>query len=131
MEVDVEIKNATSSIGTVTIQVRYERGFGLGICGLGECTTPIPLDSLDTGTFTIDLNSLVNNKTSIRFKKWGPQTGTGDNPILPGSDWTGLATVEIVKGGTSIFDSEGHKYCLTYDSIEIDGDENPINPSCD
>jgi hypothetical protein len=116
MEVDVEIKNATSSIGTVIIQVRYDTNIG----GLDECT---PLPSHADGTFV--LNS--STKTSIKFKKYGPDTGGSScNPTVDGSDWTDEATVEIVEGGTSIVDSDGHEYCLTYDSIEIYGDENQI-----
>ena len=46
--------------------------------------------------------------------------------MVNGSDWKDSATVKIIEAGTSIFDSDGHKYCLNYDSIEIQGDDNQI-----
>ena len=118
MEVDVEIKNATSTIGSVIIEVKYDTGIG----GLDECTSS-PHDGDNDGTFI--LNS--SNKTLVKFKKYGPDTGgTSCDPTEDGSDWKDSATVEIVQAGTSIFDSDGHKYCLNYDSIEIEGDDNQI-----
>ncbi len=118
MEVDVEIKNATSTIGLVTIQIQYDTLIG----GLDECTSTL-LDGNNDGTFVLSSST----KTSIKFKKYGPDSGSpSNNPTVDGSDWKDSATVKIIKAGTSIFDSDGHKYCLSYDSIEIQGDDNQI-----
>ena len=124
MEVNVEIKNATSSIDSesVTIQVQYHTGIG----GLDECSTPTFLDGDDDGTFIFNSTS---TKTAIKFKKYGLDNGgtsCNPSPSQPGSDWKDSATVKIIEAGTIIFNSDGHKYCLNYDSIEIQGDDNQI-----
>jgi len=117
MEVDIKIENATSSIGSVTIQIDYDTNIG----GLDECAIPSPLDGDNNGTF------VLASEDTIRFKKFGGDSGSPSyNPTQDGSDWTDTATVEIVEGGTTIFDLDGHEYCLTYDSIEIYGDDNQI-----
>jgi len=118
MEIDVEIKNATSSIDSVNIQIEYETGIG----GLDECSTSL-FDGNNDGIFS--LNS--KNKTSVRFKKYGPDSGYyWYNPTEDGSDWKDYAVVKVVENGTSIIDSEGHQYCLNLDSIKIYGDDNQI-----
>jgi len=116
MEVDVKIESATSSIGSVTIQINYDTGIG----GLDECTTPSPLDGDNDGTI------VSTSEDTIIFKKFGGASGPDDDPTQDGSDWKDTAVVVIVEGGTAIFDLDGHEYCLTYDSIEIDGDDNQI-----
>jgi len=114
MEVDVEIINATSSLGSATIEVHYDNSKLDEVSGY---------DGNNDGI--IVLNTSV--KTSIRFKKWGPDSGSPNyNPTQDGTDWTDSANVQIYGTGTSLFDSDSHEYCLTYDSIQIQGDDNQI-----
>jgi len=118
MEVNVKVEDATSLIGSVTIEIHYDN------TKLDECTYPSPLDSNDDGTIILT----SSNDTSIKFKKWGPDTGDCycNHPTVPGSDWTDdCVKVEVLEVGTEIKDSDGHVYCLTYDSLCIDGDNNP------